>query len=72
MTEIHVNKYELIQKVVDLVEEEYGEKAVDKIDAELLAEKCLDRMRDSIIIMLETARMQVDTERSKVIRAAAR
>lgn len=72
MTEIHVNKYELIQRVVDLVEEEYGVKAVDKIDAEQLADNCLERMQESIQTMLDVARIQASPEgRSKVIATAA-
>lgn len=58
MAGVHVEKYELIQMMVDSIADEFGEKAVDNVDLEALASKCIKQMHFNIETMLNAAILQ--------------
>ena len=45
---INVRKEELIKLMVDTIEDNYGIKAVDKVDLESLADSCINRLYDQL------------------------
>jgi hypothetical protein len=56
---------ELSKQIIDLIEEEYGERAVDKVDVDGLADACLLGIEACIEDMMEAAKVQAARRRGR-------
>jgi hypothetical protein len=56
---------ELSKQIIDFIEENYGDRAVDKVDVEGLADACLLGIEACIDDMMEAAKEQAERKRGR-------